>query len=186
MSFIIQEHKQGCSDNEYISKETEHIRDLSEEQESKDCGEDDLAVVVDGDLSCRSALVCCGNGELATGGAQSCTDQDQNLLWSRHDKMSSDPWNDDQGREGGKVKYNDRTLHSIHTHFTNHGIGNAGAQASKDTHQGRKQFHILKSRLYNAQTSEECQNQTEELNRFDLFFQNKIRKDNGKKRRQLI
>ena len=95
MSFVIQEHEKGCSDNEYVSKETEYIRDLSEEQESKDGCEDDLAVVVDGDLSCRSALVCSSNGELTTCGAQSGTDQDQNLFWCWHDKVCSDPWNDD-------------------------------------------------------------------------------------------
>lgn len=86
MSFVIQEHEQGCSDNQDIAQETEYIRDLSKEQESKNGCEDDLAVVIDGDLSCRSTFVCCSNGELTTGSAQSCPDQDQNLFRCRHYK----------------------------------------------------------------------------------------------------
>ena len=67
-------HSGGCDDD--ITQPTEGIGNLSENKIAQNCGENDLAVIVDRNFSCGGEGIGGGDGELTACGRQ--TSQQQN------------------------------------------------------------------------------------------------------------
>ena len=66
-----------------IAQDAEPVRHIAEDEEAQQGGEDDLGVVIDGDLFGRGTAVGRRDTELAAGGKQSGPQQNERLLY-RH------------------------------------------------------------------------------------------------------
>ena len=66
LSVVEQEHRNRSGDDNTISNKTPHVRNLSKKQKSKDGGEDNLLVIIDGNFSCRCTGIGSSNCELAS------------------------------------------------------------------------------------------------------------------------
>lgn len=64
MTIIVQKHKHCHRANDKIPKDTVSVRNLSEQEEAQNSGEDDLRIIIHGYFSCRSMTVCSRYGKL--------------------------------------------------------------------------------------------------------------------------
>lgn len=80
-------HSGGCDDE--IPQPAEGIGNLSENEIAQDGREDDLAVVVNGNLPCGGVGVSGSDGELAAGGCQTGQKQCAQLC-QRHGMVAED------------------------------------------------------------------------------------------------
>ena len=67
-----------------------------------------------------------------------------------------------------------------------HRIGNTGSKTAQQTDQRRNRYHGIKARPQDKQSPDKCQQNADCLIRCHLLLQQKIRGNNGKKRRHLV
>ena len=104
-------HSGGCDDD--ITQPTEGIGNLSENKIAQNCGENDLAVIVDRNFSCGSKGIGGGYGKLSAGCSQSCQKQ-KNQLFCRHGMIAEEEMG--QGTDAGKSgknKYNQGAFYAV-------------------------------------------------------------------------
>ena len=180
----MEKHPDGDAGNDTVADDAEQVWDLTEEQEAQPCSKDDLSVVEDGNLPGGSTGVGCRDSELTTGCRKPCQKQHAKLFQSHGMKVEDQKR---KGHEAGKSREKQNDERSTFASLSQHphqGVGEPCEQASGNADEGWDQYiGSRKSGLDYQDGAAECRSDGGRLHERQLFFKNKIRKQNRKKRR---
>lgn len=123
----------GHADDDHVSADAKRRRDLREEDKPQECGEDDLRVIKDADLSGRRELIRGGDRELRDRREDTCGDQAQELPGLHHLEVEDHERQRKQAGKEREAQNNDRgPLFSL-SEKAYERIGDTGTGAAPDS-----------------------------------------------------
>ena len=174
----------GCDDD--IAQPAEGIGDLTENEIAQDCRENDLTVIVDRNFSCGGEGVGGGDGELTTGGRQTCQQQDAKLCQGHGMEVEDQVGQGAGAGKCGEEEHDKRPFYTADAHGAHIGISHTCHQSAHQPDQSGQTCQIGWRGFDDEEGAEEGSYDANPLKEIDFFFQNQDAEEDGKERRHLI
>ena len=185
-SVVIPEHSiSGCDDHD-ISDDAQTVGYLSHDQKSQQGGEDDLRVVVDGDLFCRGVGVGRCYAELRHCRTQTRSKQHKELEPRHRVEVEHHERKRGKGRERRKEEHNIITLYALLGRSSHEGVCRTCAHSAYKACNGWNKLCVLKARLYHEHSACKGGEYYQPLRPVGFFFKQRHGKDDRKERGHLV
>ena len=177
---VVYEHPNRHGYDDKIPHKRPYIRDIAEHEESHNCGENDLGIIINGNLPAGRMRIRSRDRKLAAGGKNARHEQ-RKPLKRRHIMIIKDQIrNGEHTGKNREEQHNESAVFPFYAEPANARISAACRHSAGKAGEGRQKIHIAESGFYNEQRADKRNGDRDRLFGLYLFFN----KDRGKNQRE--
>ncbi len=167
---VVYEHPNRHGNNDKIPHKRPQIRDIAEHEESHNSGENDLGIIINGNLPAGCMRIRCRDRKLAAGGKNARHEQ-RKPLKRRHIMIIKDQIrNGEHTGKDGEEQHNEFAVFPFYAEPANARISAACRHSAGEAGEGRQKIRIAERGFYNEQRADKRNGDRDRLFGLYLFF----------------